>query len=886
MERLKKFILLFASFALHVVVLVHAQDQTGFISLACGTKSDTNFTETTTGINYISDANYVEAGIGFTIENSVLQQNYQQQFWNLRSFPDGTRNCYSLNLTKGDKYLIRANFLYGNYDQKNQTPEFDIHIGPNFWTTMKIEYSSTSYSVEIIHVLTSDYLDVCLINTGLGTPFMSALELRLLPSNIYPTQSVSLQLSFRADVGSNATIGMRYSKDIYDRYWNPSMPSEWKQITVPDNFSLSNGGGIDFASPKAVMRNAVTPENVDDPLSFKWSSTNTNDTFYVYMYFAELEILQNNETREFTITSNSKPWLDGNYQPSYLTTVTIYSLQAVTSTDGNFTFEIAKTGISTHPPILNALEAYKVIKFPQTQTHRNDTRAIKNIKAMYGLKRNWQGDPCAPLVYMWEGLNCSDLNDDPPRITSLNLSSSGLNGEIPQYISNLTSLQVLILSNNSFTGSVPDFLGNLSSLKILNLEDNKLSGSVPAKLLEKQTAGSLELSIEGNRDLCKSLTCKKKSSVVIPVVASVASVCVLIVVVMAILWIYRKRRTGETDSTSIMMSDSFEKKVHKFTFSDIERITRNFERVVGKGGFGSVYLGYLDDSQLSQVAVKMLSNSSSQGYQQFEAEVNLLLKVYHKNLTTLVGYCFDGTNMGLIYEFMSNGDLAEHVSASKNNLNWEIRLRIALETALGLEYLHNGCKPPIIHRDVKCTNILLDDKFQAKLADFGLSRSFPTETGTDHLSTMVVGTPGYLDPEYFTSNRLTEKSDVYSFGVVLMEITTGRPVIAQNHSHERFHISEYVGALLSKGDVRNVVDPRLEGDVDLNTVWKVLELAMTCVSTVGSRRPTMSEIVSELNDCLETEKSRRKGVYHHNTEEYDSLLTLNLEEEPSAPLAR
>ncbi|KAM7252604.1 hypothetical protein ACFE04_008113 [Oxalis oulophora] len=885
MERLKKFI--FASFALHVhvLVLVHAQDQKGFISLACGTKRDTNFNDTKTGISYISDANYVEAGIDFSLENA-LQQKYQQQVWNLRSFPDGTRNCYSLNLTKGDKYFIRAGFLYGNYDQKNQTPEFDIHIGPNYWTTMKIEDSSTSYSEDIIHVLTSDYLDVCLIDKNLGTPFMSTLELRLLPSNIYPTQSVSLQLWFRDDVGSNATDGIRYDKDKYDRYWSPYMQSDWKQITVSDSISLSNGDTIDFAPPLAVMRNAVRPENVDGPLTYEWSSTNTNDTFYVYMYFAELEILQNNEIREFTITINNEPSLINTYRPSYLSMETIRSTNAVTSTDGKFKIEIAKTGRSTHPPILNALEVYKVIKFPQTQTHRNDTGAIKNIKAMYGLKRNWQGDPCAPLVYMWEGLNCSDLNDDPPRIISLNLSSSGLNdGEIPQDISSLTSLQVLILSNNSFTGSIPDFLGNLPSLNTLNLENNNLSGSVPAKLLEKQTKG-LKLSIEGNRDLCKSLTCKKKSSVVIPVVASVASVCVLIVVVMAILWIYRKRRTGEKDSTSNMMSDSFEKKVQKFTYSDIERITRNFGRVVGKGGFGSVYLGYLDDSQLSQVAVKMLSNSSSQGYQQFEAEVNLLLKVYHKNLTTLVGYCFDGTNMGLIYEFMSNGDLAEHFSASKNNLNWEIRLRIALETALGLEYLHNGCKPPIIHRDVKCTNILLDDKFQAKLADFGLSRSFPMETGIDHLSTMVVGTPGYLDPEYFISNRLTEKSDVYSFGVVLMEITTGRPVIAQNHRHERFHISEYVGSLLSKGDVRNLVDPRLEGDVDLTTVWKVLELAMTCVSTVGSRRPTMSEIVSELKDCLETEKSRRNGVFHHNTKEFNSLLTLNLDEEPSVPLAR
>ncbi|KAM7254423.1 hypothetical protein ACFE04_003803 [Oxalis oulophora] len=651
-------------------------------------------------------------------------------------------------------------------------------------------------------------------------------------------------------------------------------------MIVPDSLTLNWGNDI-YKPPPAAMRNAAMPDNVNDPLTIKWSDSEANAIYYIYMYFAELQFLQANETREFKLMFNDDSWLKNPLKPMYLTAVTgVWSTIGLKSTDGKFKIDIVRTKNSTLPLILNALEIYKVIKFPQLQTDKTDIGAIKNIKVAYSLKRNWQGDPCAPRDYLWEGLNCSYPNDDFPRITYLNLSSSGLKEQIPHYIFNLTSLEVLDLSNNNITGSVPDFLGNLSSLKILNLEDNKLSGSVPDILLEKQTAGSLKLSVEGNRDLCKSLTCKKKSSVVIPVVASVASVFVLIVAVMVILWMCRKRGTGETDSTSNMMYGSFEKKGQKFTYSDIVRITRNFERVIGKGGFGSVFHGYLDDTQ---VAVKMLStSSSSQGYKQFEAEVNLLLRVHHKNLTTLVGYCFDGTNMGLIYEFMGNGDLAEHFSASVSNLNWEIRLRIALEAALGLEYLHSGCKPPIIHRDVKCTNILLDDKFHAKLADFGLSRSFPKETGTDHLSTMVVGTPGYLDPEYYISNRLTEKSDVYSFGVVMMEITTCRPVISQNHNHKKFHISEYVSSFLSKGDIRNLVDPRLEGDVDVNTVWKVLELTMACVSPVGSKRPTMNEIVSELSDCLETEKARRNGVQHHNIEE----LTLNLEEEASTPIAR
>ncbi|KAL2332308.1 hypothetical protein Fmac_019889 [Flemingia macrophylla] len=160
-----------------------------------------------------------------------------------------------------------------------------------------------------------------------------------------------------------------------------------------------------------------------------------------------------------------------------------------------------------------------------------------------------------------------------------------------------------------------------------------------------------------------------------------------------------------------------------YSYSDVLKITNNFNTIVGKGGFGTVYLGYIDDTP---VAVKMLSPSAVHGYQQLQAEVKLLMRVHHKNLTSLIGYCNEGTNKGLIYEYMANGNLQEHLS--------------------GLEYLQNGCKPAMFHRDIKSTNILLNEHFQAKLSDFGLSKIMPTEGGT-HVSTVIAGTPGYLDPE-------------------------------------------------------------------------------------------------------------------------------------------
>ncbi|KAK9282036.1 hypothetical protein L1049_004948 [Liquidambar formosana] len=183
---------------------------------------------------------------------------------------------------------------------------------------------------------------------------------------------------------------------------------------------------------------------------------------------------------------------------------------------------------------------------------------------------------------------------------------------------------------------------------------------------------------------------------------------------------------------------------------------------------------------------------------------------------------------------------------TKNALSWKERLQIAVDVAHGLEYLHYGCKPPIIHRDVKSANILLNEDLQAKIADFGFSRDFPLENES-HLSTAVVGTFGYLDPEYFSSNRLTEKSDVYSFGIVLLELITGRPAILR--SHENTHIVDWVSPNLARGDIRSIFDPRLQGNFDTNSVWKALETAMACLPSISIQRPTMTQVLIELKEC-------------------------------------
>ncbi|XP_027926507.1 LRR receptor-like serine/threonine-protein kinase IOS1 [Vigna unguiculata] len=863
-----------------LAVLIQAQDQSGFISIDCGAPAYENYIESQTGINYTSDASLINTGVSMSVE-SDLQGEYQKQMLTLRSFPEGKRNCYKIDITRGSKYLIKAGFLYGNYDGLNKIPKFDIHLGANRWGTVNINNGSYEVDMEIIHIPSQDYVQICLVDTGHGTPFISTLEFRTLTNDIYVTKSGSLETYIRWDLGSNQ--GYRYKDDVYDRYWGYGNINNWTQLSV----SVSADALVQsvYRPPAIVMSTAVTPPNVSAPLLLQWEPDDPTDQFYVYLYFMEIQELATNQTREFNIVANGKLWYS-NCSPKNLLVTTLLSKSA--SSGKEIIFSLEKTNDSTLPPIINALEIYKVIDFPQSDTFKGDDDAITTIKSIYGVKRDWQGDPCAPVDYLWDGLNCSYSKNESPRITTLNLSSSGLSGKIDPSISNLTMLETLDLSNNNLNGEIPDFLSQLQHLKILNLEKNNLSGSIPSALVDKSKGGSLSLSVDPN--LCESGQCNeqdkesgKKKNIVTPLVASVSGVVLLLVVVAAILWTLKRRKLKalivDKDQSQIAPQHTeqddlllpFRKQI--YSYSDILKITNNFNTTLGRGGFGTVYLGHIDDTP---VAVKMLSSSSVKGFQQFQAEVKLLMRVHHKNLTSLVGYCNEETNKGLIYEYMANGNLQEHLSGNRSKakfFTWEERLRIAVDAALGLEYLHNGCKPSIIHRDIKSTNILLNEHFQAKLADFGLSKIIPTEGGT-HVSTVVAGTPGYLDPEYFTTNRLTEKSDVYSFGVVLLEIITNQAVITRGE--KSIHISDWVRSLVVKGDMKAIVDSRLEGDYDTNSVWKAVEIATACVSSNMNRRPVTSEIVIELKESLSMEVARTKYRGNHSS---DSGVTLNLNTE-------
>ncbi|XP_019094839.1 PREDICTED: probable LRR receptor-like serine/threonine-protein kinase At1g51880 isoform X2 [Camelina sativa] len=741
--------LLFLITANGIFESVQAQDQSEFISLACGlVPKSTTFTEQTTNITYKSDANYIDSGLVGRIRDEY-KPLLQQQAWTLRSFPDGKRNCYDFNLIAKSKYLIRGTFMYGNYDGLNQIPNFDIHIGPNKWTSIKLDGKVNGTIQEMIHVLRQDRLQICLVKTDETTPFISSLELRPLNNNTYLTQSGSLIALGRAFFAPTPVF-IRYDEDLHDRIWIRHLDNETMSIST--DLLVDTGNLYDV--PQAVAKTASVPANASQPLTFGWTLDNITAQSYVYMHFAEIQTLKDGEIREFNITYNGGKNVYSYFRPEKLEITTLFSQTALSSPDGNFSFTFTMTGNSTLPPLLNGMEIYKALELLELGTDQDEVTAMMNIKETYGLtkKISWQGDPCAPQIYRWEGVNCSYPDTEASQIISLNLAENKLTGSITPEISKLTQLIELDLSKNDLSGEIPAFFADMKLLKLINLSGNLgLNGTIPDSLQQRINTKSLTL--------IQTVTHKGKSNKVpmVAIVASVAGVFALLVI-LAIFFVRRRKNgkhakaPGTTSVSTVIVENetpsfnsSIVTKERRITYPEVLNMTNDFERVLGKGGFGTVYHGNLDNAQ---VAVKILSHSSAQGYKEFKAEVELLLRVHHRYLVGLVGYCDDGDNLALIYEYMANGDLRENMLGKRGGhvLTWGNRMQIAVGAAQGLEYLHNGCRPLMVHRDVKSTNILLNEHSGAKLADFGLSRSFPID-GECQVSTVVAGTPGYLDPE-------------------------------------------------------------------------------------------------------------------------------------------
>ncbi|XP_071693240.1 probable LRR receptor-like serine/threonine-protein kinase At1g67720 [Rutidosis leptorrhynchoides] len=885
-----------------------------FVSVDCGGTS--NHTDPKTTLPWVSDSGLIGYGTSVEIENP---NGNSIQYQNRRDFPiDNKKYCYTLNTTERRRYIIRATFLYGSSQNENTYPKFQLYLDATRWATISVMEASTVYIKEMIIRAPSSSIDVCLCCATTGSPFISTLEQRPLNLSMYATDfedNFYLKVAARVNFGAASTEALRYPDDPYDRIWDSDLAKRQNFLVgvAPGTIRINTTKDINTNTreypPVKVMQTAVV--GTQGTLSYRLNLEDFPANARAYAYFAEIENLPENETRKFTMMepyipdySNAVVNIEENangtytlYEPSYMN----ISLSFVLS------FSFKKTQDSTQGPLLNALEISKYVPI-SPKTDRKDVNVLDAFRSMLDISDLIEeGDPCVPA--QWEWVSCS--SNVPPRISKIALSGSNLEGEIPSGIKDLQDLTELWLNENSLSGSIPD-MSNLEKLTIVHLENNKLTGSLPSYfgtlpnlkelyIQNNSLSGDIPPGLltgkvnffyaGGNHGLHKHE--KKKSHFKVIFGISVGILAVLFILFIGSLLLLRHFRKkaptqrieekGAISSRRSMIGSTAysaarggslmeEGTSYYFSLAEIEEATSGFSKKIGKGSFGPVYYGKTKDGK--ELAVKMMADSSSHGAQQFVTEVALLSRIHHRNLVPLIGYCEEEHHRMLVYEYMHNGTLRDHIhdKVNKKHLDWRARLRVAEDSAKGLEYLHNGCHPSIIHRDIKTSNILLDINMRAKVSDFGLSRQ--TEEDLTHISSVARGTVGYLDPEYYANQQLTEKSDVYSFGVVLLELISGRKPVSPEEYGADWSIVHWARSLIRKGDVVSIIDPTLAQDVKIESVWRIAEVAIQCVDQNGSCRPRMQEIILAIQDAIKIENGNDGKITSDSSRAQSSRKTL------------
>ncbi|WOK96876.1 receptor-like protein kinase HSL1 [Canna indica] len=448
-------------------------------------------------------------------------------------------------------------------------------------------------------------------------------------------------------------------------------------------------------------------------------------------------------------------------------------------------------------------------------------------------------------------------------LTLLNLSNNQINGSIPAAMGSLTVLNMLDLSHNQLSGSVPPEIGNLK-FNHLNLSYNQLSGEVPLQL----QSPAYEQSFLSNPGLCSSKfivnlnICAHQSHgdsnnsrrLVAAVLVALAGTVLLIMVVMGAMKCLRRPKGPHLPSRESI----YFQRVDFNEDSIVHRLTN--ENLIGSGGSGKVYRISLGGRANQTVAVKKIWNNkklNERVQKTFEAEAKILGSIRHANIVKLLCCISSDTSKLLVYEYMENRSLDEWLhgfgSGRVESLDWQKRIHIAIDVAQGLSYMHHNCKPQVVHRDVKSSNILLDSEFRAKIADFGLARIW-VEAGVPESASNVVGTVGYMAPEYHRYPlKINEKVDVYSFGVVLLELTTGKRA---QEGGEYEGLAGWAARCLREGNkpIDNMIDPGL---TSTDKIERVLQLGVECTNTNPLLRPSMKQVLQKLMDCDELNEGRR-----------------------------
>ncbi|KAL8125094.1 nodulation receptor kinase-like isoform X2 [Apium graveolens] len=736
--------------------------QEGFESIQCC--AQTNFTDRNTNISWTTDDQwYPNISCCQEISPSTKVRVFSSTF--------GNKWCYSLNTRKDENYLLRGTFRAGELQKSPPGTIFDVLIGI---TSIAIVKSSEDAVVEGLFRANDNYMNLCLSEER-GDPYLLKLELRPLDS-VYLKEkpSVALRVIDRVDVG-NTGAEIRYPDDPFDRIWRPEASDD--NVTASPMTNIVTVNASKALPPIKVLRTALT-----HPEQLQFLHNNLDTGFYeyeLYLYFLELNESVQTGQRLFNIYINNRMVEEFDIMASgsrFRTLVLNFTANGAL----NLTMIKAANG-SLLGPICNAYEILQIRAWIQG-TNQEDKDAIFNVRnelLVYNPNNkvvvSWMGDPCLPLP--WDGLFC-ESRENSSAIIKLDLSFKDLQGPLPQSIATLHKLRELNMSNNHFSQAIPEF-PSFSVLTSVDLSHNNFMGNIPSSLaslpnlvtllfgcnkkLSKDVPAKLYRSrLETDKGMCGGSHSSHKGKGI--VIGTVTSGLLLIVGVVGISFcIYNRKLTANKRKFDVngypltknaiysisSMDDIILQSIsiQCFSLDNIETATQQYKTLIGEGGFGPVYRGTLSDGQ--EVAVKVRSATSTQGTREFDNELTLLSAIQHQNLVPLLGYCNENDQQILVYPFMSNGSLQDRLygeAAKRKVLDWPTRISIALGAARGLTYLHTFSSRSVIHRDVKSSNILLDNTMCAKVADFGFSKYAPQE-GDSTASVEVRGTAGYLDPE-------------------------------------------------------------------------------------------------------------------------------------------
>ncbi|KAL6181571.1 hypothetical protein ACLB2K_048225 [Fragaria x ananassa] len=465
------------------------------------------------------------------------------------------------------------------------------------------------------------------------------------------------------------------------------------------------------------------------------------------------------------------------------------------------------------------------------------------------------------------------------KLRALYLRANYLQGGIPSDIGNLSALTILDISSNLLKGAIPSSIGRLSRLRSLNLSTNFFSGEIPdvgvlSNFGNKSFIGNLDLCGQQVHKPCRtslgfpavlphaasdeSAAPPKRSSHYIKglLIGVMSTMAVALFILLGFLWAWllsKKERVAKkyTEVTKQVNQEAGTKLITfhgDLPYPSCEIIDKleslDEEDVVGSGGFGTVYRMVMNDC--GTFAVKRIDRSREGSDQCFERELEILGSIKHINLVNLRGYCRLPTSKLLIYDYVAMGSLDDFLHGDgqeERPLNWSVRLRIALGSARGIAYLHHDCCPKIVHRDIKSSNILLDENLEPHVSDFGLAKLLVDEDA--HVTTVVAGTFGYLAPEYLQSGRATQKSDAYSFGVLLLELVTGKRPTDPTFVHKGLNVVGWMNTLLRENRMKDFVDKRCR-DADPESLEAILEIAARCTDANPDDRPSMNQVLQLL----------------------------------------